>query len=107
MRRLSPLQPSCRPAQPTGLPTHRMSATAPHLLHFEGGNALSPFRAQALLARLRAVHARAIAGVGARHVHWVRCDAAARRAPRADELAALLRYGEPRRRRAPRRAGAS
>ena len=31
-----------------------MTATALHLMHFEGGDALSPFRAQALLARLQA-----------------------------------------------------
>jgi len=49
-----------------------MSAHSQHLMHFEGGNALSPFRARALLHSLQAVNER-IAEVSARHVHWVRC----------------------------------
>ena len=64
-----------------------------HLMHFEGGNALSAFRAQALLPRLQAVNAR-ITGVSARHVHWVWSDAALDEAVQA-KLAALLTYGEP------------
>ncbi|MDP3085270.1 MAG: phosphoribosylformylglycinamidine synthase, partial [Rubrivivax sp.] len=51
-----------------------MSATTSHLTCFEGGNALSPFRAQALLARLQARWPR-IAAVSAQHVHWVAADA--------------------------------
>jgi phosphoribosylformylglycinamidine synthase len=62
-------------------------------MHFEGGNALSAFRAQALLPRLQAVNAR-ITGVSARHVHWVWSDAALDEAVQA-KLAALLTYGEP------------
>ncbi|MCK6424935.1 MAG: phosphoribosylformylglycinamidine synthase [Burkholderiaceae bacterium] len=62
-------------------------------MHFEGGNALSAFRAQALLPRLQAVSAR-IVGVSARHVHWVWSDAALDAAVR-DKLAALLTYGDP------------
>jgi phosphoribosylformylglycinamidine synthase len=62
-------------------------------MHFEGGNALSAFRAQALLPRLQAVNAR-ITAVGARHVHWVWSDAALDEAVQA-KLAALLTYGEP------------
>ena len=46
------------------------SPTQKHLLHFEGGNALSAFRAQALLPKLQSVSPR-ITGVAARHVHWV------------------------------------
>jgi phosphoribosylformylglycinamidine synthase len=65
----------------------------PHLLHFEGGNALSAFRAQALLPRLQAVSAH-VAGVSARHVHWVAGDAPLEGALR-DQLAALLTYGDP------------
>ena len=50
-----------------------MSPTQKHLLHFEGGNALSAFRAQALLPKLQSVSPR-ITGVAARHVHWVWTD---------------------------------
>jgi phosphoribosylformylglycinamidine synthase len=65
----------------------------PHLLHFEGGNALSEFRAQALLPRLLAVSGH-VAGVTARHVHWVWSHAALDSSLR-DKLAALLTYGDP------------
>ncbi|HWH84916.1 MAG TPA: phosphoribosylformylglycinamidine synthase, partial [Burkholderiaceae bacterium] len=65
--------------------------TPKHLSHFEGGNALSPFRALALLARLQAVNPR-ITAVDARHVHWVWSDAELTRAEH-DKLSALLRYG--------------
>ncbi|WP_392543391.1 phosphoribosylformylglycinamidine synthase [Oryzobacter telluris] len=58
-----------------------------------GGNALSPFRAAALLARLERV-VPGLAGVGARHVHLV-----ASRQPLDDATAAtvarLLTYGPP------------
>ncbi len=69
--------------------------TASHLpcLSFEGGNALSPFRAAALLKRLQQLQPR-MAGIDARHVHWVRTGAALDAAAH-DRLAALLRYGEP------------
>lgn len=70
-----------------------MTSTPQHLLHFEGGNALSAFRAQALLPRLQAVNAR-ITGVHARHVHWVWCDQALDAASH-DKLKALLVYGDP------------
>ncbi|MDE2626006.1 MAG: phosphoribosylformylglycinamidine synthase [Burkholderiales bacterium] len=70
-----------------------MTSTPKHLTHFEGGNALSGFRAQALLARLRAISPR-IDAVAARHVHWVCADTALARAD-ADKLAALLHYGAP------------
>jgi len=63
-----------------------------HLNHFEGGNALSAFRAQALLPRLQAVNER-ITAVDARHVHWVWSDEALER-PELDKLAALLSYGD-------------
>ncbi|MCU0922153.1 MAG: phosphoribosylformylglycinamidine synthase, partial [Burkholderiaceae bacterium] len=70
-----------------------MPAHSQHLMHFEGGNALSAFRARTLLRSLQGVSER-IAEVSARHVHWVRCseplDAAG-----VDKLAALLRYGDP------------
>ena len=69
-----------------------MTSTSKHLLHFEGGNALSAFRAQALLPRLQAVSPR-ITGVHARHVHWVWSDAALD-AQTAGKVEALLRYGD-------------
>ncbi len=68
-----------------------MSATPLHLVHFEGGDALSAFRAQALLAQLQAVCPR-ITAVAARHVHWVAFDSAPGRA-QLDGLQALLHYG--------------
>ena len=65
---------------------------AKQLTHFEGGNALSAFRAQALLPKLQAVNPR-ITAVHARHVHWALSDAALARAER-DKLDGLLRYGD-------------
>jgi phosphoribosylformylglycinamidine synthase len=61
-------------------------------MHFEGGNALSAFRCQALLPRLQAVIPR-ICGVAARHVHWV-WSAAALADADASRLAELLHYGD-------------
>jgi len=63
-----------------------------HLNHFEGGNALSAFRAQALCPKLQAINER-ITAVDARHVHWVWSDEALER-PELDKLAALLSYGD-------------
>ena len=60
---------------------------------FDGGNALSAFRASALLNALQARVAR-VAAVQAHHVHWV----ASARELGEDErnrLLGLLRYGEP------------
>ena len=74
-------------------PRDRMPSTPLHLYAFEGGNALSSFRAQALIARLQAL-APSITAVTARHVHWVAADAALDRAAQ-DKLAALLNYGDP------------
>ncbi len=68
-------------------------ALTPHLTHFEGGNALSDFRAQALLARLQEVSGR-ITGISARAVHWVWTDAPLGAEDR-ERFAALLTYGEP------------
>ena len=65
-----------------------MSATPLHLMHFEGGDALSAFRAQALLARLQAACPR-ITQVSARFVHWAAFDAPPAAAV-ADRLQALL-----------------
>nr|WP_316639524.1 phosphoribosylformylglycinamidine synthase [uncultured Roseateles sp.] len=69
-----------------------MASTPKHLTHFEGGNALSAFRAQALLPRLQTVNER-ITAVDARHVHWVWSDEALER-PELDKLVALLSYGD-------------
>ncbi len=69
-----------------------MTATSLHLMHFEGGDALPPFRARALLARLQAAVPR-ISGVAARHVHWVGFDAPPARAE-LDKLQGLLDYGD-------------
>jgi phosphoribosylformylglycinamidine synthase len=69
-----------------------VTSTPKHLLNFEGGNALSAFRAQALLPRLQAVSPR-ITGVSARHVHWVWSETALAREA-VDKVQALLRYGD-------------
>lgn len=70
-----------------------MTTSPQHLFHFEGGNALSAFRAQALLPRLQAVNPR-ITAVHARHLHWVWSDHPLAGAEH-DKLEALLRYGDP------------
>ena len=58
-----------------------------------GGNALSPFRAAALVARLRAV-VPAITDVSARYVHWAASDADLDPATHAT-VERLLTYGPP------------
>ncbi|MBK1611979.1 phosphoribosylformylglycinamidine synthase [Rubrivivax gelatinosus] len=70
-----------------------MASSAPQLLHYEGGNALSPFRTRSLLARLQSACPR-VAAVAARHVHWAAFDAAPDAATR-ERLAALLDVGDP------------
>ncbi|RMX06478.1 phosphoribosylformylglycinamidine synthase [Corticibacter populi] len=60
---------------------------------FEGGNALSDFRAQKLLPLLQAIHPK-IEAIAARYLHLVATEAA----PDAEltgQLARLLEYGEP------------
>jgi hypothetical protein len=59
-----------------------------HLMHFEGGDALSAFRAQALLAPAAGGVCRGSLAVSARFVHWAAFDARPRR--QRDKLAALL-----------------
>ncbi len=61
------------------------------LTSFGGGNALSPFRAAALLRRLQAV-APTVSSLTARHVHWVASTDALDRAT-TDTVARLLTYG--------------
>ncbi len=60
---------------------------------FEGGSALSEFRARQLLPKLQAVEPR-IGGLSARFVHLVVTDAAIDPSAR-ERFAALLGYGEP------------
>jgi phosphoribosylformylglycinamidine synthase len=64
-----------------------------HITEFEGGNALSDFRAQQLLPRLQALEPQ-VTGLAARFVHLVGADHAP--SPQEKErLAALLAYGDP------------
>ena len=58
-----------------------------------GGNALSPFRAAALLARLRRV-VPGLTAVSARHVHWVASEQPLDEATTAT-VERLLTYGPP------------
>jgi len=69
-----------------------MSPGPLHLLCVEGGPALAPFRAQALLARVQVACPR-VTALGARHVHWAAFDAAPPAAQR-ERIAALLDSGE-------------
>ncbi|MGQ0710481.1 MAG: phosphoribosylformylglycinamidine synthase [Rhodoferax sp.] len=64
-----------------------------HITTFEGGNALSAFRAQQLLPRLQQIHDK-IEGIAARFVHLVASEAALD-AALADKVGALLTYGDP------------
>jgi phosphoribosylformylglycinamidine synthase len=64
-----------------------------HISQFEGGNALSDFRARQLLPQLQAIHDRII-GLAARHVHLVASDQPPEPADH-ERLAALLVYGDP------------
>ncbi|MBF6632404.1 MAG: phosphoribosylformylglycinamidine synthase [Comamonas sp.] len=64
-----------------------------HLTQFEGGNALSSFRAQQLLTDLVAIHPK-ITGISARFIHIVATEAAPS-AEQQQRLAALLTYGDP------------
>jgi phosphoribosylformylglycinamidine synthase len=64
-----------------------------HTQFFEGGNALSEFKAQAHLPRLQAISEK-IAAVSARFVHLAAFDAVPDAAV-LQRLAALLTYGEP------------
>ena len=64
-----------------------------HLIHLEGGNALSSFRAAALLPRLREIHP-SIAGVHARFLHCVLVTSPLP-SDEGQKLADLLCYGDP------------
>jgi phosphoribosylformylglycinamidine synthase len=69
------------------------SVVPPVVTLFEGGTALSDFRARQLLPRLQAIEPK-IEGLAARFVHLVVTDTAPTAAER-EHLAALLTYGEP------------
>ncbi|VTU25824.1 phosphoribosylformylglycinamidine synthase [Variovorax sp. RA8] len=75
---------------PLNAPSHPV---APVVTFFEGGSALSEFRARQLLPRLQAIEPR-VAGLSARFVHLVATDHALEGAER-ERFAALLGYGEP------------
>ena len=62
-------------------------------MHFEGGDALPAFRAQALLASLQCAVAR-VSAVQACFVHWAAFDTAPARAE-LERFEALMSYGEP------------
>ncbi|MEI6762099.1 MAG: phosphoribosylformylglycinamidine synthase, partial [Betaproteobacteria bacterium] len=64
-----------------------------HITEFEGGNALSPFRARQLLPALQAIEPR-ISALSARFVHLVATATPATEALQT-QLRALLQYGEP------------
>jgi phosphoribosylformylglycinamidine synthase len=74
-------------------PAHPATPLVPTVSFFEGGSALSDFRARQLLPRLAAIEPR-IEGIGARFVHLVVTDAPLTDAERA-RFEALLNYGEP------------
>ena len=67
--------------------------TQQHITHFEGGNALSDFRAKQLLPVLQGIHDK-ISGISARFVHLVGTDTTPD-AALLEKLAALLTYGDP------------
>ena len=64
-----------------------------HITSFEGGNALSNFRAQQLLPRLQGIYDK-ISSISARFVHLVATESQPDAALKA-KLAALLTYGDP------------
>ena len=89
-----------RPQSADGPAAHAILTRTPsdttvtqHISFFEGGNAVSDFRARQLLPQLQAVHPR-ITGIAARFVHLVASDTAPD-ATQQKQLAALLTYGEP------------
>jgi phosphoribosylformylglycinamidine synthase len=71
----------------------RAMAIRKHLHHVEGGNALSEFRASALLDRVRGAVPK-VEAISARFVHVV-CSEAPLAPGELERAEALLRYGEP------------
>ena len=70
-----------------------MPSVTPHITEFEGGRALSDFRADQILPRLQAIHPK-VNALSARFVHLVATDHALPAEERS-RLAALLTYGDP------------
>ncbi len=64
-----------------------------HLIDIEGGNALSDFRAQALLNRLQSIRGD-LTGIHARHVHCVASHVPLE-GEALEKVKALLQYGDP------------
>ena len=85
---------ACLAASPDpseSLPVSRVTFPSKHVATFEGGNALSTFRALALLVALQSVDA-ARRRRHARHVHWVRSESTLDgRADKPRRIAALRR----------------
>lgn len=98
-RRLILMNPNAAPAAdpnvtlPVNPSSPRAVHAAPVVSFFEGGSALSDFRARQLLPRLQAVEPR-IEGLSARFVHLVVTDDPLDQAAK-ERFAALLGYGEP------------
>ncbi len=82
-----------RPPPAHSTVTQPSHTAQPVVTVFEGGSALSDFRARQLLPRLQAVEPR-IEAISARFVHLVVTDAALDGTAR-ERFAALLTYGEP------------
>jgi phosphoribosylformylglycinamidine synthase len=78
---------------PAAAAIHQATTVTLHISFFDGGNALSGFRAQQLLPRLQGISDR-ITGISARFVHLVASNEALNDAQRV-QLSALLSYGEP------------
>ena len=63
------------------------------LASFDGGNALTPFRSQQLLAHIQQI-APKVRAIGARFIHWVESDRPLDAASQ-QQLQQLLSYGDP------------
>ncbi|HSW25269.1 MAG TPA: hypothetical protein VLJ62_21085 [Burkholderiaceae bacterium] len=76
------------------LPVRRIERVTEYRLLLEGGNALSTFRAQGLLARLAEACPR-IVGISARYVHWVWSDDGGMRSHTGSSDAAFYERARP------------
>jgi phosphoribosylformylglycinamidine synthase len=87
------MRPQSAAAVASNGPPNKATSVTHHISQFEGGNALSDFRAQQLLPRLKTI-VESINGISARFVHLVTSDAEPSAELKA-RLAALLTYGDP------------